>query len=206
MRNALAFAVLFLPLAARAETKQPPVLIITSTGPSSVLVDNVMRGRTPLRLVDLGEGDHVIEVRLGDPMGSPPWRTVVTLKADHETAVNAEPQPKSEIMIWWHDPERGCGTVDNWNRTHRMQDLPGCSGTLPQGASPGEVGLHDVKLKLMEAERLLDARNGDGVAALLDAATTQANAWPADPRNNWARARYAPAIESLRNRLAALKK
>ncbi len=206
MKNALAFAALLLPLAGRAETKRPPVLIVTSTGPSSVYVDNVGRGRTPLRLEDLAEGDHVVEVRLGDPMGSPPWRTLVTLAADHETAVNATPEPKRDNAPWWHDPDRGCGTTDNWGRTHRMQDLPGCSGTLPQGASPGEVGLHDVKLKLIEAERLLDAKSADGVAAILDAATAMGNAWPNDPRNNWARARYAPAIESLRSRLANLKK
>ncbi|HZS36129.1 MAG TPA: hypothetical protein VFF06_04855 [Polyangia bacterium] len=104
---------------------------------------------------------------------------------------------------WWHDPARGCGTKEDWKRTHRIKDLPGCDGELPKGAPPAEVAMHDAKLALGRAEKALD----DGRPALVEPAIADAtrfmNEAPRnDPRANWARAIYAEAIQILRDRLA----
>src|SRR5260370_31211076 len=89
---------------------------------------------------------------------------------------------------WWHDPERGCGTLDGWQRTHRIKDLPGCDGELPKGAPPAEVAMHDAKLALGRAEKALDEGRAAPVEPALEDATRIMNGAPAnDPRANSAR-------------------
>jgi hypothetical protein len=103
---------------------------------------------------------------------------------------------------WWHDPARGCGTLDGWLRTSRLKDLPGCDGELPKGAPPGEIAMHDAKKALHEAEKLLDTGQTTEVEAKLDTATNIMNKAPNDPRVNWARPHYAKALAILRAKLA----
>src|SRR5256885_89143 len=63
----------------------------------------------------------------------------------------------AQAIEWWHDPARGCGTLDGWQRTTKLKDLPGCDGELPKGAPPGEIAMHDAKKALHDAEKALDA-------------------------------------------------
>jgi len=103
---------------------------------------------------------------------------------------------------WWHDPALGCGTLESWQRTQRMKDLPGCDGELPRGAPPGEVAMHDAKVQLVSAEKRLDQNETANVVAKIDASSDILNRAPSDPRVNWARPHYAKAISILRSRLA----
>ena len=108
----------------------------------------------------------------------------------------------AEAIEWWHDPERGCGSLDGWARTGRLKDLPGCDGELPKGAPSGEVAMHDAKKALHDAERILDQGQTADVEAKLDLATSTMNRAPNDPRVNWARPHFAKALAVLRARLA----
>src|SRR5579863_7014769 len=87
----------------------------------------------------------------------------------------------AKAVEWWHDPERGCGTLAGWNSTKRISDLPGCDGALPNGAPPGEVAMHDAKASLREAEKLLDGGRSAGVRELIDSAIEFMNKAPNDP-------------------------
>ncbi|MBI3505896.1 MAG: hypothetical protein HY059_13730 [Proteobacteria bacterium] len=107
---------------------------------------------------------------------------------------------------WWHDVGRGCGESASWNLSKRIADLPGCDGELPKGSPPGEVAMHDAKLKLHHAERLLDANTAAGVEALLAEAEAIMSKAPSDPRVAWALQRFAQAQTILKGRLAALPK
>ena len=60
----------------------------------------------------------------------------------------------ASALEWWHDPERGCGQLENWKKTSRIADLPGCDGELPKGAPPGETAMHDAKKILRDVEKL----------------------------------------------------
>lgn len=106
----------------------------------------------------------------------------------------------AQAIEWWHDPERGCGTLDSWQRNTRIKDLPGCDGELPKGAPPGEVAMHDAKKLLHEAEKALDAGQTGDVEAKLDQATNIMNKAPNDPRVNWVRPHYQKALGVLRAR------
>ncbi|MCS6912490.1 MAG: hypothetical protein RMK29_19105 [Myxococcales bacterium] len=108
----------------------------------------------------------------------------------------------ARAIEWWHDPERGCGTLEAWVRTGRIKDLPGCEGELPKGAPPGEIAMRDAKRALHEAEKLLDQGQTAEVETKLEAATHIMNRAPNDPRVNWARPHYAKALGILRARLA----
>ena len=69
---------------------------------------------------------------------------------------------------WWRDPERGCGKVENWKRTSRIADLPGCDGELKSGAPPGEVAMHDAKKLLHDVEKQLDnGQAGDAIFPMM---------------------------------------
>jgi len=107
----------------------------------------------------------------------------------------------AKAIEWWHDPDRGCGTLEGWKNTKRISDLPGCDGALPNGAPPGEVAMHDAKASLHQAEKLLDGGRKDGVKELIDRATDIMNKAPSDPRVNWARYHYATAANVLINKL-----
>jgi hypothetical protein len=107
----------------------------------------------------------------------------------------------AKAVEWWHDPERGCGTLAGWNSTKRISDLPGCDGALPNGAPPGEVAMHDAKASLREAEKLLDGGRSAGVRELIDRAIEFMNKAPNDPRVNWARSHYLAAVGLLTNKL-----
>jgi len=109
----------------------------------------------------------------------------------------------ASAVEWWHDPDRGCGTVEGWKQTHRIADLIGCDGELPKGAPPGEVAMHDAKWALRTAENLLDGHNPNGVQRLLDRAASIMNAAPSDARVNFARLiYYKDPAAVLSNRLA----
>lgn len=107
---------------------------------------------------------------------------------------------------WWHDPQRGCGTLDGWQRTFRIADLPGCDGDLPKQAPQGEQSMHDAKKALREAEKILDSGQTTDVEIKLDLATTTMNKAPNDPRVNWARPHYQTALTILRKRLVITPK
>jgi hypothetical protein len=113
----------------------------------------------------------------------------------------------ADLVPWWHDPARGCGTKEAWRSTHRIKDLPGCDGELPKGAPPGEVAMHDAKLALGRGEKALDDNRAALVQPAIDDAVRIMNDAPTnDPRSNWARPIYAEAIQLLRDRLEKLPK
>src|SRR4051812_47103609 len=91
------------------------------------------------------------------------------------------------------DPARGGGTKKAWDTTRRIQDLPGCDGTLPAGAPPGDVAMHDAKKALHDAERSLDRGSAVGVPAQLADAVAIMGKAPDDPKVNWARRIYQEA-------------
>ncbi len=111
----------------------------------------------------------------------------------------------ANAIEWWHDPARGCGQLEDWRKTERVADLPGCDGELPNGVPAGEVSMHDAKRALRQAEELLDKRKTEGVEAFIDKAALALNEAPSDPRVNWARPHFAKASTNLRNRLSQLK-
>lgn len=107
---------------------------------------------------------------------------------------------------WWHDSERGCGLIENWRKTNRIADLPGCDGELPKGAPPGEVAMHDAKKLLREAEKLIESDKPAEVDAKIAQATELMNRAPSDPRVHWARGHYAQAIKVLKGKVALAPK
>lgn len=104
--------------------------------------------------------------------------------------------------MWWRDPERGCGKIEDWRRTNRIQDLPGCEGTLEKGAPQGEIAMHDAKKLLHEAERQLDGGQAGDVEGKIAQAIEIMNKAPSDPRVNWARVQYKVAVDVLKAKLA----
>jgi hypothetical protein len=106
----------------------------------------------------------------------------------------------AHAIEWWHDPDRGCGLAENWQRTHRIRDLPGCDGELPRGAPPGEIAMRDAKKLLHDAERALDQGQATDIDAPLARAANLMSGAPNDPRVNWVRPRYVKAIQTLRAR------
>jgi len=107
---------------------------------------------------------------------------------------------------WWRDPERGCGKVEDFKRTFRMGDLPGCDGELLRAAPDGEVAMHDAKKILREAEKAIDGGQSDGIEAKLNQATDIMNKAPREPRVDWARQYFKTAVEVLQARLSMLPK
>jgi hypothetical protein len=107
---------------------------------------------------------------------------------------------------WWRDPERGCGKVEDFKRTFRIADLPGCDGELLRAAPEGEVAMHDAKKLLREAEKVLDGGQSDGVESKLNQAIELMNKAPRDARVDWARQYYKNAVEVLQARMAMLAK
>jgi hypothetical protein len=107
---------------------------------------------------------------------------------------------------WWHDPDRGCGIVENWKKSKRIGDLPGCDGELPKGAPPGEVAMHDAKKLLREAEKQVDAGQTGEVETRIGQATDIMNKAPNDPRVNWARLQFNDAFKVLKSKAALSSK
>mgnify|MGYP000057621934 CR=1 FL=1 len=107
---------------------------------------------------------------------------------------------------WWRDPERGCGKIEDFKRTFRIADLPGCDGELLRSAPEGEVAMHDAKKLLREAEKVLDGGQSDGVESKLNQAIELMNKAPRDARVDWARQHYKSAVEVLQARMAMLAK
>lgn len=114
----------------------------------------------------------------------------------------ALPAPATAADMWWRDPERGCGKIEDWRRTNRIQDLPGCEGTLEKGAPQGEIAMHDAKKLLREAERQLDGGQSGEVEGKIAQAIEIMNKAPSDPRVNWARVQYKVAVDVLKAKLA----
>lgn len=110
--------------------------------------------------------------------------------------------PAAAAEMWWRDPERGCGKIEDWRRTNRIQDLPGCEGTLEKGAPQGEIAMHDAKKLLREAERQLDSGQAGDVEGKIAQAIDIMNKAPSDPRVNWARVQYKVAVDVLKAKLA----
>ena len=107
---------------------------------------------------------------------------------------------------WWRDPERGCGKIEDFKRTFRIADLPGCDGELLRSAPEGEVAMHDAKKLLREAEKVLDGGQSDGVESKLNQAIDLMNKAPRDARVDWARQHFKTAVEVLQARMAMLSK
>ena len=107
---------------------------------------------------------------------------------------------------WWRDPERGCGKIEDYKRTFRIADLPGCDGELLRSAPEGEVAMHDAKKLLREAEKVLDGGQSDGVESKLNQAIELMNKAPRDARVDWARQHFKTAVEVLQARMAMLSK
>lgn len=107
---------------------------------------------------------------------------------------------------WWRDPERGCGKVEDFKRTFRVADLPGCDGELHHSAPDGEVAMHDAKKILREVEKAIDAGQSDGLEAKLNQATEIMNKAPREPRVDWARQHFKTAVEALQARLSLVAK
>ncbi len=107
---------------------------------------------------------------------------------------------------WWRDPERGCGKIEDFKRTFRIADLPGCDGELLRSAPEGEVAMHDAKKLLREAEKVLDGGQSDGVESKLNQAIELMNKAPRDARVDWARQHFKTAVEVLQARMAMLAK
>lgn len=106
----------------------------------------------------------------------------------------------ASALEWWHDPERGCGQLENWKKTSRIADLPGCDGELPKGAPPGETAMHDAKKLLREVEKQLDAGQTGDADQKIAQATELMNKAPRDPRTDWARSYFDKAIKVLKNK------
>jgi hypothetical protein len=103
---------------------------------------------------------------------------------------------------WWRDPERGCGKIENWKRTSRIGDLPGCDGELKSGAPPGEVAMHDAKKLLHDVEKQLDNGQVGDAEAKISQAIVVMNKAPSDARVNWARFHFESAINILKTKIA----
>lgn len=106
----------------------------------------------------------------------------------------------AQAVEWWHDAERGCGLIENWKKTNRIGDLPGCDGDLPKGAPPGEVAMHDAKKLLRESEKQIDAGQTGDVEQKIAQAIELMNRAPSDPRVNWARSYFSVAIKVLKSK------
>jgi hypothetical protein len=106
----------------------------------------------------------------------------------------------ASAVEWWHDTERGCGLIDNWKKSNRIADLPGCDGDLPKGAPPGEVAMHDAKKLLRESEKQIDAGQTGDVDQKIAQAIELMNRAPSDPRVNWARSYFSVAIKVLKSK------
>jgi hypothetical protein len=107
---------------------------------------------------------------------------------------------------WWHDPERGCGLLENWKKSNRVGDLPGCDGELPKGAPPGETAMHDAKKLLRDAEKQIEAGQTGEVEQKISQSIETMNKAPSDPRVNWARSHFSLAIKVLKNKAALVPK
>jgi hypothetical protein len=108
--------------------------------------------------------------------------------------------PSAHAVEWWHDTERGCGLIENWKKSNRIGDLPGCDGDLPKGAPPGEVAMHDAKKLLRESEKQIDSGQTGDVEQKIAQAIEIMNRAPSDPRVNWARSYFSVAIKVLKSK------
>ncbi len=112
----------------------------------------------------------------------------------------------ASALEYWHDPERGCGLIDNWKKTNHIADLPGCDGELPPGAPPGEIAMHDAKKLLRDAEKQIDNGQTGDVDQKIAQAIEVMNRAPSDPRVNWARSHFSLAVKVLKNKVALVPK
>ena len=95
-------------------------------------------------------------------------------------------------------------------KSGRAADLPGCTGKLPKNAPRSELALHDIKLRLMEAEEQLAKNKLDKLDSLLaDADAALAKNEPANPElpDRWEQAQrlYGQLTATLRNRRKLLQ-
>lgn len=102
---------------------------------------------------------------------------------------------------WWHDPDRGCGLIDNWKKSNHIADLPGCDGELPKGAPPGETAMHDAKKLLHDAEKQIEAGQTGDIEAKIAQAIEIMNRAPRDPRVLWALSHFDRATKVLRGKV-----
>ena len=54
-----------------------------------MFVDGQPRGKAPAAMVDLNEGEHVVEVRRNEPV-QPTWRQTVRVSANQQVKVQAQ--------------------------------------------------------------------------------------------------------------------
>ncbi len=95
----------------------------------------------------------------------------------------AAPAGAHENSTAWFDPGQGCGSETVFPMTHRIEDLPGCTGELANDAPPIEISLRALKRTLVSAEEALAAERLDEAAALLVRADRMLGTLPAaDPR------------------------
>lgn len=67
-------------------------LIVSADVPAEVVVDGQSKGQAPVVVDNLGEGEHVVEVRRNEP-GSPPWRQNVRVIGNQQLKVHANTAP-----------------------------------------------------------------------------------------------------------------
>src|SRR5437868_2941703 len=78
----------------------------------------------------------------------------------------------------YHDPDRGCGEAEAFVHSGRIADLPGCDRELPKNPPAAERAMHDAKVHLRAADRLLTGEVQLGVDRELEAASRELTAVP----------------------------
>lgn len=85
-----------------AESKAGTILIAADAPDADVFVDGQAKGRAPLTVDGLNEGEHLIEVRRNEA-GAPTWRQTVRVVANQQIKVMAQtlppPPPQGSLLV-----------------------------------------------------------------------------------------------------------
>jgi len=85
-----------------AEARNGTLLVAADASDADVFIDGQPRGKAPA-MVELGEGEHIVEVRRNEA-GAPTWRQTVRVSANQQVKVQAQtlpppPAPGSLIVL-----------------------------------------------------------------------------------------------------------
>ena len=114
----------------QAESKAGTILVAADAQDAEVFVDGVPKGKPPVSVDNLNEGEHLVEVRRNDP-GAPVWRQPVRVVANQQVKVMAQTQPPApppgSLLVISGTPEAEV-TVDATNKGRVGQPI-----NLPPG-------------------------------------------------------------------------
>jgi len=89
-------------VALQAESKAGTILVAADVSDADVFVDGQPKGRAPISVDNLNEGEHLIEVRRNEA-GAPTWRQTVRVVANQQVKVVAQtqapPPPPGSLLV-----------------------------------------------------------------------------------------------------------